>query len=270
MKELIKDLLRPFYKLIMDRKWREFYKLSQLHSGKGRFIPSSVKFSKYKFQVPDLPSFLGQYKELFIDEIYRFDAVNDTPYIIDVGSNIGLSLIYFKELYPKSSIVAFEADPKVFDYLKKNIESCKIDSVQLMNQAIWIDNNGVNFSSEGADGGTIKGSTSVIKIPSRRLKDLLDSNRSIDFLKIDIEGAEVDVLKDCRGSLKNVRNIFIEYHSFVGKPQSLSEILSILEENRFRYSTSTISGGHKPFVKKVHNHPMDFQLNIFGINESFN
>ena len=43
-----------------------------------------------------------------------------------------------------------------------------------------------------------------------RLKDLLDDD--IDFLKIDIEGAEYAVLKDCSDDLTNVKNLFVEYH----------------------------------------------------------
>src|SRR5688572_3562695 len=43
---------------------------------------------------------LHTYKELFEDEIYRFTAAHSSPLIIDCGANIGLSILYFKQLYP--------------------------------------------------------------------------------------------------------------------------------------------------------------------------
>jgi FkbM family methyltransferase len=42
-----------------------------------------------------------------------------SPYIIDAGANIGLSIIYFKKKYPNSKIVAFEPDKLIFNILKK-------------------------------------------------------------------------------------------------------------------------------------------------------
>jgi hypothetical protein len=48
------------------------------------------------------------YNEIFIDNSYYFAAENETPYIIDCGSNIGMSILYFKTLYPNSRILAFE------------------------------------------------------------------------------------------------------------------------------------------------------------------
>ena len=59
-----------------------------------------------------------------------------------------------------------------------------------------------------------------------RLNDLL--NEEIDFLKIDIEGAELPVLKDCSDNLKNVKNLFVEYHGKYDEMFKLNEILEIL------------------------------------------
>ena len=66
-----------------------------------------------------------------------------------------------------------------------------------------------------------------------RLKDLL--NEEIDFLKIDIEGAEFAVLKDCSDNLKNIKNLFVEYHGKYDEMFKLNEILEILLQNNFKY-----------------------------------
>jgi hypothetical protein len=73
------------------------------------------------------------------------------------------------------------------------------------------------------------------------------------------------VLVEAEPYLKNVKNIFIEYHSFVDKPQTLSQILDILERNEFRYYIEHIGVKSKhPFVSITNYVGFDNQLNIFG------
>ena len=50
------------------------------------------------------------------------------------------------------------------------------------------------------------------------------------MLKMDIEGAETDVIADCHDALANVHNVFIEYHSYVDHPQGLASIINTLEK----------------------------------------
>ena len=73
-----------------------------------------------KIILMDSASFYYSFKEIFEQEIYKFEANVDNPYIIDCGTNIGSSIIYFKELYPNASIIGFEADPEVYKICKKN------------------------------------------------------------------------------------------------------------------------------------------------------
>ena len=78
----------------------------------------NVRFFKYLFDVPDIPSFIWQFKEIFVDEIYKFDSKDEEPVIYDCGANIGMSCLYFKILYPKARITAFEGDPIITDVLE--------------------------------------------------------------------------------------------------------------------------------------------------------
>ena len=92
------------------------------------------------------------------------------------------------------------------------------------------------WRAEGADGGRIHtdgDGPSIIEIETVRLWNFL--NRPVDFLKMDIEGSEVDVLIDCADRLSNVRALFVEYHSFDGQPQRLEELLRVLTAAGFRY-----------------------------------
>ena len=99
-----------------------------------------------------------------------------------------------------------------------------------------------------------------------RLKDLL--NEEIDFLKIDIEGAEHAVLKDCSENLKTVRNLFVEYHGVYSEMYKLNEILEILVKNNFRYYIKEGSPIYaKPFFDRNKIGDYDIILNIFAFKE---
>ncbi|MBB05374.1 MAG: FkbM family methyltransferase [Pseudooceanicola sp.] len=210
-------------------------------------------------------------KEIFEQHIYKFKTKKNEPYIIDGGANIGLATIYLKLLYPSSNILAFEPDAEIFNILKKNIESYALKSVELIQKGIWKEDTTIQFKSEGADAGLIASldktvaATNSISVLS--LKPYL--NRTVDFLKLDIEGAETEVLKDIENDLGKVERIFVEYHSFVGQPQTLNVIIDILTKAKFRIYMS-IPGNNSlnsPLMGLGSYCNMDFQLNIFGYKE---
>lgn len=74
-------------------------------------------------------------------------------------------------------------------------------------------------------------------------------------------------MKDCSSELFRVKKIFIEYHSWNNSEQRLSEILAILEENKFRYYIEDIGKRKHPFIENGKDLKMDLQLNIFGYKD---
>ncbi|WP_181881509.1 FkbM family methyltransferase [Helicobacter sp. MIT 99-5507] len=225
----------------------------------------NIKFRDLIFDIPDSLSFIYQIKEIFGDEIYKFKSKNKEPLIIDCGANVGVSVLYFKKLYENCKIYAFEADKKIFQYLEQNIKNNNANNIELHNKAIWIDDNGIYFASDGADGGHIElDSKNTQKIDSVALKNILLKHSYIDFLKIDIEGAENEVLLDCKDSLNNIQNIFIEYHQRHDKPQNLGEIINILDKANFRIYLENITKYKSPFLIESKTCEFELQINIFG------
>lgn len=264
MINLFKDMLRPLYYYITRRSVRSLSNLLGKRSNYERYERvNNVKFLNFIFDVPDFPSFTEQFKELFVDESYKFTSQSSSPIIIDCGANIGTSCLYFKTLYPQSKVTAFEADEKIAKILTSNLNNNNINDVKIISSAVWINNDGIEFSCEGADGGSIQGNGARKKVNSIRLKEVLNQIGRVDLLKIDIEGAEYEVIKDCQSALGNVENIFIEYHSWNNSPQRLSEILVILEQNNFRYYINGVCNRIQPFINKGEGGDMDLQLNIF-------
>lgn len=264
IKSLLIDSIKPLHRFLNCRNEREFYKLLDKWGGVKRYHQQSIPFLSYLFNVPDCASFIWQFKDIFVDKTYNFEPTNDPPIIYDCGANIGTSCLYFKQSYPEAKIYAYEADPTIAKILESNLLSNNIKDVIVENKAVWIHDKGIDFYQEGADCGSICGGKKKVKVSSVRLKDALDKESSIDMLKIDIEGAEVDLILDCKNSLNNVQNLFVEFHSWRNQPQRLDEILRVILESGFKYYIQAVNDRCQPFINKECYLEMDLQLNIFA------
>lgn len=206
---------------------------------------------------------MHSFDEIITGEIYRFKASGDQPRIIDCGANIGLSVLYFSHLYPKAVITAFEPDHQNFELLQKNINSYQLSNVQLEKKAVWTHNGSITFEATGGQGSKI-GEGGGITVPCQRLADLLQE--PVDFLKIDIEGAEFPVIKDCAPVLKNVKHLFLEYHGKIAQSKELTEMLEILHQAGFDYYIKEAADNvSHPFVKDNGVTGFEQQLNIFAV-----
>jgi len=265
MRMFIEQGFKGLFYFLKDKSYRSFIYLLLRHGSAGRFLPRKIKVAGNTFYVPDVKSFIWQFYEIYYSRSYKFTAGNESPTIFDCGANVGTSCVYFKELYPQSVIHAYEPDPKIFDYLSRNLKANGISDVTLHNKAVWNKNETLTFNTEGADGGAIDTEeTNGVKVQAIRLRDDLARQKTIDLLKIDIEGAEVQVIKDCDGALDNVQKIFIEYHSYNNQPQDLHMILDVVARSGFRYYIENESNRRTPFVDQTGKGPMDMQVNIFG------
>ncbi|MCF8321918.1 MAG: FkbM family methyltransferase [Flavobacterium sp.] len=259
MKKLIKKYCKYLYNFAMKKKTD----LTIIE----RFIPIEKIFLGKKLYIHDIASFNLCNEELFQSEMYKFKSTSSNPYIIDCGANIGMSVIYFKQLYPSASIIAFEADDYIFSFLEKNVKSYGFENVELINKAVWNSEDTLSFLIEGGAGGRLEVENTLgnyKKVPCTSLKKYL-IDRKVDFLKIDIEGAEYEVLKDIENELYNVDAIFIEYHSIQDKKQNLHKILKIVQDAGFNYHIKEAYTSKHPFMERNLNFGMDLQLNIFCI-----
>ncbi len=261
-----KILFKEIFHLIRQKNGRKFLWLTFRKGGKERFKPQNIKFAGFKLKVADSLSFIWQVKEIFVDEAYRFKASSAQPVIYDCGANVGTSCLYFKSLYPQATIKAFEADKQIAEVLKANLKTNDLTDVEVTAKAVWIDDQGIEITTDGADGASIHGTKEKIPIPSIRLKNLLAEEPVIDMLKIDIEGAEVEVIQDCAEVLGKVQNLFVEYHAYQNQPQQLSKLLEVLEQNQFRYFIRDDQDRKSPLVNRHfrNDSPMDLRLNIFA------
>jgi FkbM family methyltransferase len=262
----LKLIFKEIYHLFKSSYSRQFLGLAWWYGNKKRYQMTTIRFLNYHFGVPDCLSFIFQFKEIFVDESYKFKTQAIAPLIYDCGANIGMSCAYFKKKYPQSNIKAFEADAKIAEILINNLQRNQITGVEVINKAVWVADQGINISLEGADGASVFGKGTKTLVPSIRLRDLLAKESAIAMLKMDIEGAETEVLLDCASELAKIENIFIEYHAYLGQAQSLASILAVLTKAGFRYFIRNEADRKQPLYNQLpHNQTnMDLQLNIFA------
>jgi FkbM family methyltransferase len=207
----------------------------------------NIKISGYRFTYRNFREWFSIYKDIFVLREYKFLSSTDTPFIIDCGSHIGISVLYFKKIFPKSRIIAFEANPLTFKLLKKNITQNKLKQVDMYNNAVGKKKGEVNFYIGNHEKGTWNWGDSTVKnswydpelyqtiqVPSIRLSSYI--TKKVDLLKIDIEGSELSVLEEIEPKLRYVNEIYIEFHgSSTNKRNSLKKITALLKKNNFTF-----------------------------------
>lgn len=256
--KVVQLLSNPYKEINLNWFKIKFYK--HLPAGK---IKKHLLFGKPLFFTDSIQLVSGL-EEIFIEKSY-FQKLQETPFIIDCGANIGLSVIYMKRQYPNAEIIAFEPDETNFHLLSENIKSFGFNKVTLCKQAVWIENKVLKFSNESSMSSKIDSGNgeNSIKVNAIKLKDILV--RDIDFLKIDIEGAEYEVLKDIENKLYLVQNLFIEYHGTFEKNAELVEMLDIINKSGFKFYIKEAAPLYDyPFYRiKKSTIEYDVQLNIF-------
>jgi FkbM family methyltransferase len=191
----------------------------------------------------DRPSLEHLYREIFVRQYYYYRANTDDPVIFDCGANLGMATLYFKWLYPKAHIEAFEPDPRTFAILNRNVNQNHLANVITHNCALWDESGEIEFFIDSAIPGSLLMSTessrlhgTSIQVMGRKLSDFIQG--PVDLLKLDVEGAEHRILCDLVRSEKihYIRQMVIEYHHQMGEQGSrLAGFLNQLEHAGFEY-----------------------------------
>ncbi len=213
----------------------------------GRRGEGRVRVSGFNVKYCSYDSLLYLFREIFLEQVYWFHSESDAPSIIDCGANIGMSVLYFKMLYPAAEILAFEPDPDAFASLSWNTgEGNGFSGVSVRNEALAGNAGRVSLYSSLSGPGDLSASFIESRAggPARtvnavRLSDFID--RPVQLLKMDIEGAETEVLKELKdsGKLALVSRLLLEYHHHIDRnADSFSGILALLESCGFGYQLS--------------------------------
>jgi FkbM family methyltransferase len=268
---LVSDRIQHLFRRLVDSEYRQYdaevkklWHAPRYESGETTLLGPPTRYV-------DGASFLSAYRAIFEDEIYAFEPETRSPVILDGGANVGLATLYWKRRLPDADVTAFEPDPQVFDILRWNVREHGYDDVELHQKGLWSDEGVMPFDADGGDAGNIakvtgetarRGNAKEHSVAVVELAPFL--NRQVDLLKLDIEGAEVEVLRSVQSELERVEHVFVEYHSYVGQEQEVEDVLGILKEGGFRVHIHPELVADQPFVERPESDGMDHRLNIFG------
>jgi FkbM family methyltransferase len=170
----------------------------------------------------------------------KFKINNKNPNILDLGTNIGLTLIDFKKKYPNSNIIGVEMDKKNYELALKN--TLNLENIKIINKAIssksdlelYYDPSELEDSYHLTKNKNLK---NKIIIKTISINDIIKKEKikEIDFIKMDIEGEEGNLFDDKNLDwLKITKQIQIELHPQFNKKANFIYIKEILSKKGFK------------------------------------
>ena len=175
------------------------------------------------------------YEEHYLDEV-KSKYLKKGMTILDCGANIGNHSIYFAKICDAKKMISFEAVSSTYDILKRNIELNDLsDIVEIRNVALGDGDRNVSMdiSRDNLGGSHVVENSSG----NTRMVTLDESvNERVDFMKVDVEGYEYNLLKGAGRILKESRpSMMIEI-----KKENYSKVDSLLK--RYGYIGNWQSG----------------------------
>ncbi len=138
--------------------------------------------------------------------------------ILDLGANAGYTPLHFAHLYPQARIVAVEMDAGNCLMASRNLDRVK-DRCVLVNAAVWSSDGEVRYAGPNEESYRVldrgeAGGPAARSVPSRTVRSILDGNGIdvVDFMKMDVEGAESEILRGTVDWAPRVMSMKIEVH----------------------------------------------------------
>jgi FkbM family methyltransferase len=203
---------------------------------------------RLRLRTSDLWTFDG----IFVRREYDVPLPEDTRVVVDAGANVGLAALYFAWRFPAARVLALEPDPENFAQLCRNV--AEEDRIEPVRAALWgregrvrltdpgggawalrtkevrDGRNGGRREAEegGGDGGAVRAVT---------LDTLLRSHdvERVDVLKLDIEGAEREVLAGASAWMDRVRAVVAELHESLA-PGATAAFQAAVADFPFRWA----------------------------------
>jgi FkbM family methyltransferase len=194
---------RPCLVYWRDGAWIHHYRGAKIpHAGLGRAAPPDV--------------FTAQAREIFLHGYTP--SAGDV--VLDVGAGIGAETLLFSRLVgPSGRVVSIEAHPRTYERLERLCRVNRLTNVVPLRLAVSDSDGAVTISDRGSHlrNTMVADEADAIQVPARRL-DTIASELGIthvDFLKMNIEGAERPALQGLGALVDGTRHVCISCHDFL-------------------------------------------------------
>lgn len=171
--------------------------------------------------------------------------------VADIGANQGLfTLLFSQRVGEKGSVVAFEPEPRLFQSLKENCKSNSTKNVQLFNLALGRESGKVVLYRSVFNSGDNRLNPSFkiksgVEVKVEPLDSLLGDSH-FDFIKIDVQGHELDVFQGMRKITRSSPNLKIYFEYWPGglrkAGSNATEVLDLLGQAGFHLYYAKLEG----------------------------
>ena len=176
--------------------------------------------------------------QVFIRREYELPFPVLPKVIIDAGANVGFTSVFYADKYPQAKIFAIEPAPSNFRMLVKN--AAPYTNIIPIRAALWCA--GGNIAITGLEFGhwgfrvSDASETSVETVPAVTVESVISQYgiEFIDILKLDIEGAEKEVLEGSNAWIDKVGAMAVETHDHF-KPGCTQALGRVIDPFPFRH-----------------------------------
>jgi FkbM family methyltransferase len=211
------------------------------------------------------------------DEIIEKFCPEQGSVVIDVGAHLGrYTIIASKRVGPNGKVIAIEADPGNFNILKRNIKLNKLNNIISLNFAAYskeaklklhLRNEGLSNTMYSTVMSNRFETGRFMEVKANTLDDLLELKgihpEQINWIKIDVEGAELEVLKGASHilSISNNISLLIETHLLSGGITLYEPIRELLNMHGFKIDFEMVhESGERHIIAQKQNNRKETQL----------
>jgi FkbM family methyltransferase len=170
-------------------------------------------------------------KEIVVSGVYGglLQHLEECRTIVDLGANIGVATLYFAGKVPHARIFSVEPESSNFAMLRRNARKLvRKGRCVLLQAAVWSEDSSLGILNPGVGHNAfVFGQKSDGEVRGLSMMSILERSgfETVDLLKVDIEGAEVQLFRGCLDWLPRVRALAIEFHGDARKKSRFDEIM---------------------------------------------
>ena len=172
-------------------------------------------------------------------------SINNDDIIIDVGAHIGLFALFASQFCKNGKIFCYEPIKENYKILIENIEMNQIQNIFPNNLAVTKETSRVKiFLNDDQSGHSMFiQNKNFVEVDSKSLSDIFIDNgiKECDFLKLDCEGAEYEIIESLPSDLfTKINKTAIEYHMVDTKPELLEQLINKFKQFSFSVHTRSL------------------------------
>lgn len=243
MKEWLIRWTPNFLFVPLANRYYRWFKNSRIKIGKCHCIFTCWKVTKDEITLTTpTPKFLGLHSlTSFASKFERFFRIEKGDVCVDVGACIGDTTVpMIMKTGSEGFVYAIEPEPLNLAFLDSN--TMKFDNVKIIGKAVWKCKTTLSFNLHGTPTGhsLVKLDNhydSVVQVEADTLDNLLETHACIDFLKVDVQGAELEALQGAEETLKKTSKLVVETHGF-GRNALYAQVARVLRKRGFKVNVT--------------------------------